>query len=67
MQHEVEDQLSEHILQGELNAGDHVKVDFVDGAFTFETGRQPGREEVLAGVPAIEAVTPEAPTGEIDS
>ena len=66
MQHEVEDQLSEHILQGELNAGDHVKVDFVDGAFHFETGRQPGREEVLAGAAAVEAAT-DTPQGEIES
>jgi ATP-dependent Clp protease ATP-binding subunit ClpC len=56
IQHEVEDQLSEHILQGELTAGDHVKVDYVDGKFTFETGRQPGREEVLVGeAPELEA------------
>ncbi|ROQ16711.1 MULTISPECIES: ATP-dependent Clp protease ATP-binding subunit [unclassified Curtobacterium] len=66
MQHEVEDQLSEHILQGELTAGDHVKVDFVDGAFHFETGRQPGREEVLAGAAAVETA-PDAPQGEIES
>ncbi|QWS33082.1 ATP-dependent Clp protease ATP-binding subunit [Curtobacterium aetherium] len=65
MQHEVEDQLSEHILQGELTAGDHVKVDFRDGKFDFETGRQPGREEVLAGAPSLEKA-PEAPTGEIE-
>ncbi|MFB2554565.1 ATP-dependent Clp protease ATP-binding subunit [Herbiconiux liangxiaofengii] len=37
MQHEVEDQLSERILQGDLNAGDHVHVDFENGAFTFVT------------------------------
>ena len=45
VQHEVEDRLSEKILHGELNAGDHVKVDFVDGEFLFETGRQAGLEE----------------------
>ena len=27
MQHEVEDRLSEKILHGELNSGDHVHVD----------------------------------------
>ncbi|TQM65864.1 ATP-dependent Clp protease ATP-binding subunit [Klugiella xanthotipulae] len=37
VQHEVEDKLSEKILNGELVAGDHVKVDFVAGQFTFET------------------------------
>jgi len=41
----VEDRLSEKILHGELNSGDHVKVDFVDGEFLFETGRQAGLEE----------------------
>src|SRR6187431_3539687 len=42
VQHEVEDALSEKILHGELNAGDHVHVDFVDGEFVITTGRQPG-------------------------
>ncbi|HVL60098.1 MAG TPA: NDP-hexose 4-ketoreductase, partial [Microbacterium sp.] len=37
VQHEVEDGLSEKILHGELNAGDHVHVDFVDGKFVFTT------------------------------
>ncbi|RFA10409.1 NDP-hexose 4-ketoreductase [Subtercola boreus] len=37
MQNEVEDRLSERILQGELNAGNHINVDFVDGEFTFKT------------------------------
>ena len=37
IQHEVEDRLSEKILHGELNAGDHVHVDFVDGEFVFTT------------------------------
>jgi ATP-dependent Clp protease ATP-binding subunit ClpC len=51
VQHEIEDRLSEKILHGELNAGDHVRVDFdpalpEDEQFTFETGRQPGREEL---------------------
>ena len=46
MQHEVEDRLSEKILHGELNAGDHVHVDFVDGEFMVTTGRQVGREDV---------------------
>ena len=44
VQHEVEDKLSEEILHGRLDAGDHVHVDFVDGEFVFTTGRQPGRE-----------------------
>ena len=37
VQHEIEDALSEKILHGELNAGDHVHVDFIDGAFVFTT------------------------------
>ncbi len=44
VQHEVEDKLSEEILHGRLEAGDHVHVDLVDGEFVFTTGRQPGRE-----------------------
>ena len=60
VQHEIEDSLSEKILHGELNAGDHVHVDFVSdadglGKFVFTTGRQPGREELPAAVGAIEA------------
>ena len=52
IQREVEDRLSERILQGQLNAGDHVHVDFVAGEFVFTTSRQPGREEL----DALEAV-----------
>ncbi len=37
IQHEVEDMLSEQILHGELQAGSHVLVDFVDGEFTAIT------------------------------
>ena len=37
IQHEVEDMLSEQILHGELHAGSHVVVDFVDGEFTAVT------------------------------
>jgi hypothetical protein len=28
-------------LDGEASPGDHIKVDFVDGAFVFETVRVP--------------------------
>ena len=42
MQHEVEDRLSEKILHGELDAGDHVKVDAKDGEFLFEHGPREG-------------------------
>ena len=47
MQHEVEDRLSEKILHGELNSGDHVKVDSADGEFVFENG--PRGEKVAVG------------------
>ena len=55
IQHEIEDRLSERILQGELNAGDHVHVDFVDGQFAFTTGRQPGRASLEEEIAALEA------------
>jgi ATP-dependent Clp protease ATP-binding subunit ClpC len=37
MQSEVEDRLSERILQSELVAGDHVHVDYANGEFVFTT------------------------------
>ncbi len=46
MQREVEDRLSERILKGELNPGDHVSVGFVDNEFVFTTTRQLGREKI---------------------
>ena len=45
VQHEVEDRLSEKILHGELNAGDHVHVDYLKGEFVLTTGRQAGLDE----------------------
>jgi ATP-dependent Clp protease ATP-binding subunit ClpC len=59
MQAEVEDRLSEKILEGKLSAGDHVHVDFLGGEFIFTTT---SREVV--GVSAASqangiAVTPE--------
>ena len=47
MQSEIEDRLSERILQGELAAGNHVHVDFVDGEFVFTTT---SREVVPVGI-----------------
>ena len=42
IQREVEDPLSEKILEGALVAGDHVHVDLVDGEFVFTTtSREP--------------------------
>ncbi|MFC4222574.1 ATP-dependent Clp protease ATP-binding subunit [Lysinibacter cavernae] len=68
VQSEIEDKLSEKILNGELKAGDHVKVDFVDRAFTFETI---SREESTVGssvASSAAAAASTAPTpGEIAS
>ncbi|GAA4160773.1 ATP-dependent Clp protease ATP-binding subunit [Gryllotalpicola daejeonensis] len=44
VQREVEDRLSEKILAGELNAGDHVSVDYANNEFTF--GIAPRGEKV---------------------
>jgi ATP-dependent Clp protease ATP-binding subunit ClpC len=55
MQREVEDRLSEQILHGELNSGDHVKVDVVDGKFTFES--TPRGEKVAVGVGTAGEIT----------
>jgi len=54
VQHEIEDRLSERILQGDLNAGDHVHVDFKDGEFVFTTEAR--KEPVGAGVNATAAI-----------
>jgi ATP-dependent Clp protease ATP-binding subunit ClpC len=35
VQREIEDKISEQILQGELKNSSHIKVDFVDGEFVF--------------------------------
>ncbi|SFR91114.1 ATP-dependent Clp protease ATP-binding subunit ClpC [Microbacterium sp. cf046] len=55
MQHEVEDRLSERILHGELNAGDHITVDAVDGEFVFENG--PRGEKVAVGIASAGEIT----------
>jgi len=39
VQREIEDKLSERILQGELVPGDHIHVDAVDGEFVFTTSK----------------------------
>jgi len=36
MQSEIEDRISERILDGYLSAGDHIKVDYANGAFEFD-------------------------------
>ncbi len=37
VQREIEDQLSELMIAGKLPTSSHVSVDFVDGAFTFDS------------------------------
>ncbi|WP_029145372.1 ATP-dependent Clp protease ATP-binding subunit [Microbacterium luticocti] len=54
MQREIEDQLSERILHGELTAGDHVKVDAENGEFVFE--HAPRGEKVAIGVGGHEPI-----------
>src|SRR5690606_34022952 len=46
MQREIEDQLSERILHGNLSSGDHVKVDVTGGGFTFESAPRGERVSV---------------------
>ena len=60
MQQEVEDQLSEHILRGEVRGGDHVKVDFDENKFDFDVKR-PERQAV--GVSAGETAASNAEAG----
>jgi ATP-dependent Clp protease ATP-binding subunit ClpC len=55
MQHEVEDRLSERILHGELNSGDHIKVDVQNGEFVFENG--PRGDKVAVGAVAAGEIT----------
>ena len=37
IQSEIEDKLSEYMLEGRVNAGQTVTCDYSDGSFTFET------------------------------
>ena len=54
MQHQIEDQLSERILSGDLEMGHHIKVDVADGKFVFENA--PRGERVSVGVNAAGAI-----------
>ena len=49
VQQSVEDPLSERILTGELNPGQHVDVDFDGNEFTFSTSKPASAEPVGAG------------------
>ncbi|MCL2515079.1 MAG: ATP-dependent Clp protease ATP-binding subunit, partial [Microbacteriaceae bacterium] len=60
VQREVEDHLSEKILAGELNAGDHVAVDFENGEFTFHVAPRADRVgSIAAGSHAAGPATPD--------
>jgi ATP-dependent Clp protease ATP-binding subunit ClpC len=59
IQHEVEDMLSENILNGELSIGQHVLVDFADDEFTaVMTGSILPTEEPVSRRPSKSAKVP---------
>jgi ATP-dependent Clp protease ATP-binding subunit ClpC len=62
VQREIEDKLSEKILNGELHTAEHVKVDFVGGEFIFTSAKRV-HESVGAG-PRGDDLTEESPVGE---
>jgi ATP-dependent Clp protease ATP-binding subunit ClpC len=63
MQHEIEDRLSERILNGQLDTGHHITVDVEDGRFVFENA--PRGEKVAVGVTTGGAIsaTPDLAAG----
>jgi ATP-dependent Clp protease ATP-binding subunit ClpC len=62
IQHEVEDMLSEKILNGELSIGQHVLIDFADDEFTaVMTGSILPSEEPVTDVPAKSAKSAKVP------
>jgi ATP-dependent Clp protease ATP-binding subunit ClpC len=62
IQHEVEDMLSEKILNGELSIGQHVLIDFADNEFTaVMTGSILPTEEPVADAPAKSAKSAKVP------
>ncbi|MFM6980375.1 MAG: ATP-dependent Clp protease ATP-binding subunit, partial [Micrococcales bacterium] len=62
VQREIEDKLSEKILNGELHSSEHVKVDFVGGEFVFTSVKRV-HESVGAG-PRGDELTEEPPVAE---
>ena len=69
IQHEVEDMLSEKILNGELSIGQHVLIDFADDEFTaVMTGSILPAEEPVTDVPAKPAKSAKVPAdSDVDS
>ncbi|MEL5990763.1 ATP-dependent Clp protease ATP-binding subunit [Microbacterium phosphatis] len=55
MQHEIEDQLSERILNGSLDTGHHIEVDVENGRFVFANA--PRGEKVAVGVTTAGAIS----------
>ena len=64
MQSEIEDRLSERILNAELLAGDLVKVDFIDGQFIFVTEQSERKSAGESSASAAAAVASSAPTAD---
>ncbi|MGO2467964.1 MAG: ATP-dependent Clp protease ATP-binding subunit [Microbacterium gubbeenense] len=64
MQREIEDRLSELMLSGELESGHHIKVDFVDGEFTFHNELRGERISVGVNTGGDIPSTPELAAGE---
>ncbi|MBO3662669.1 ATP-dependent Clp protease ATP-binding subunit [Microbacterium stercoris] len=54
MQHQIEDQLSERILNGTLDTGHHIEVDVEDGKFVFQSA--PRGERVAVGITSAPAI-----------
>ena len=66
IQHEVEDMLSEKILNGELSIGQHVLIDFAGGEFTaVMTGSILPVEEPVKGRAAKSAKVPADSDGDV--
>ncbi|CAB4583428.1 unannotated protein [freshwater metagenome] len=68
IQHEVEDMLSEKILNGELSIGQHVLIDFADDEFTaVMTGSILPTEEPVTGGPSKSAKVPADSTPDVET
>ncbi|MFM6966557.1 MAG: ATP-dependent Clp protease ATP-binding subunit [Rhodoluna sp.] len=56
VQREVEDKLSEQILHGQLLNAHHVKVDFVDGEFTFSNASHAAAQVTVPPVAEVQSL-----------
>ena len=66
MQREIEDRLSELMLSGELESGHRIKVDFVDGEFTFHNELRGERISVGVNTGGDIPSTPELAAGGVN-